>query len=264
MNCIQFTMAKYSGAPVIVLALFSFLALSSCISPKSTTYVKNLPVAKEVQLDTLKIPEPLILVNDVLEVKVGGESQETVQYLNNYFGGVAATASLTGLSFTVDVNGNINLPKVGNVKVAGLTRDQARDTLTNAYKRYLVNPVVSVRFSNFRFSVLGVVKSPGSFTSTNDTLSIFEAIAQAGDITQFGYFDNVKIIRDVNGKRSVITLNLLDKGILNSQDYYLNRYDVIYVPSRSLKSVTENFSRTSTFIATITSVLAIILVLFKK
>jgi polysaccharide export outer membrane protein len=248
----------------LLIVLCSILFFSSCISPKSITYFKDLGDSGKISLDSLKVPEPVILVNDVLEIRVGGENQETVQYLNSYFGGVAGGVANTGLQFTVDINGNIYLPKIGKIKMAGLTRDQARDTLTGAYKQYLLNPVVSVKFSNFHFSVLGEVKSPGNYTSTNDKLSIFEALAQAGDITEFGHFDNVKILRDINGKREIITLNLLSKSILNSPDYYIKRYDIIYVQSRSLKSVTDNFGRSATFIATITSVLAIFFALFKK
>lgn len=204
------------------------------------------------------------MVNDVLEIRVGGENQETVQYLNSYFGGIAGGVANVGLQFTVAIDGNITLPKVGQIKMAGLTRDEARDTLTAAYKQYLLDPIVSVKFSNFHYSVLGEVRSPGNYISTNDKLSIFEALAQAGDITEFGRYENVRILRDINGKREIITLNLLDKQILNSPDYYIKRYDIIYVQSRNLKSVTENFARSATFIATITSVLAIVLILFKK
>ncbi len=258
-------MRKYSDGSLVMAFLGCFaLFFSSCINPKSITYFNNLPATRQISLDTINLPDPVILVNDVLEIRVGGENEKMVQYINSYFGGIAGSASTTGLQYTVDVNGNIELPKIGKLKMAGLTRDQARDTLSAAYKQYLLDPVVSVRFSNFHFSVLGEVKQPGNFVSTNDRLSIFEALAQAGDITEFGHFESVKIIRDVNGKRDVISLNLLDKDILNSPDYYIKRYDIIYVQPRNLKSVTDNFARTATFIATITSVLAIVLILFKK
>lgn len=263
MNCSQYAMRKIYNTLKVISFLCCFAAFfSSCIDPKSITYVNNLP-NKAIDLDSLKIPEPIILINDILEIRVGGESQETVQYINSYFGGVAGGVG-SGLQFVVDINGNIDLPKIGKIKMAGLTRDQARDVLAKAYLKYLKDPVVSVRFSNFHFSVLGEVKTPGNFTSTNDKLSIFEALAQAGDITEFGYFDRVRIIRDENGKRTIKVLNLLDKQILNSPDYYISRYDVIYVQPRNLKFVTDNFTRTASFVASAASLIAIILVLFKK
>jgi polysaccharide export outer membrane protein len=256
----------YDSLPVIFFLFCLPCFIFSCVSPKSITYFNNLPVAERTALDSLKLPEPVILINDILEIRVGGENEKTVQYINQYFGmgNTSASGGASGLQFAVDINGYIELPIIGKLKMAGLTRDQARDTLTETYKQYLQNPVVSVRFGTFHFSVLGEVKTPGNFVSTNEKVTIFEALAQAGDITSYGRFENVSIIRDINGNRSVIQVNLNDKKILNSEYYYINRYDLIYVQSRALKSVTENFARSASFIATITSVFAIILVVFKK
>lgn len=249
---------------LVIILVYVLCAFSSCIDPKTITYFNNLPDAKQLQLDSLKAPEPLILVNDVLEIRIGGESEETVKYYNGYIASTVAGTGTSGPQYIVDINGNIEIPKIGKVKMAGLTRDQARDTLTAAFKKYLVDPIVVVKFSNFRFSVLGEVKIPGTYSSLNDKISIFEALAQAGDITEFGRFDDVKIIRDVNGRRTVTAVNLLDKQILNSDDYYIHRYDMIFVKTRKLKSATENFNRTTTILATLTSLIAILLVLFKK
>jgi polysaccharide export outer membrane protein len=221
-----------------------------------------LPKVDSIALDSLKAPQPLIFINDILEIRIGGENSKTVQYINSYLGG-GTNGTAMAVLYTVDVDGNIELPKIGKVKVENLTRDEARDTITNLYKQFLIDPIVSIKFSNFRFSVIGEVKIPGAFSIASERVNIFEALAQAGDITSFGRFTNVHIIRDVNGKRKIITVNLTDKNILNSSNYYINRYDVIYVESRPLKTITDNFTRTTTFIATIASFLALILVIKK-
>lgn len=247
---------------VIFFLICSLFLLSSCINPKSVTYFNNLPNAQQVTLDSLKVPRPIIVTNDILEIKIGGENEKTVQYINQYMG--AANVAGAGTQYIVDVDGNIDLPKFGKVKLSGLTREQAIDTLTGIYKEYLVDPIVSVKFGNFRFSVLGEVKAPGSFTSPSEKINVFEALAQAGDITSFGRLKNVRIIRDLNGKRSIIMVDLTDKKILNSEYFYINRYDILFVESRNLKSVTDNLSRTATFIGTIASIAAIALVLLKK
>jgi polysaccharide export outer membrane protein len=250
--------------------LFFLILLSSCISPKSITYVNNLPQGPLINLDSLAIPQPIVVINDLIEIHIGGENEKTVQYINQYLmsgagagtSGGASTAG-GGNQYTVDVDGNITLPKIGKIKMAGLTRDQARDTLTNLYKQYLIDPIVSVKFSNFRFSVIGEVKQPGTFTVTSEKVNIFEALAQAGDITNFGRFERVHILRDVNGKRQIITVDLTNKNILNSENFYINRYDLIYVESRNLKYVTDNVTRAVTFISAAFSIIAIILVLKK-
>ncbi len=244
---------------------------ASCVSPKSITYINNLPKAELIALDSLKPPQPIIFINDAIEIRIGGENQNTVQYINQYFGagsnsssgGGGATGGSSGQQFIVDVDGNIELPKLGKIKLEGLTRDEARDTLTRLYSNYLVSPIVSIKFSNFKFSVIGEVKSPGTFSITSEKVSIFEALAQAGDISSLGKYENVHILRDTNGKRRIITVDLTDKNILNSPNYYINRYDLIYVEPRVLKTVTDNLSRTATFIATFASILALILVIKK-
>lgn len=240
--------------------------LGSCINTKEVAYFNNLPDSSLTQLQQLQPPPSIIQVNDILEIRVGGENEKTVQYINQYFTGTNNSNNTSGgaLQAIVDLNGNIELPKIGKLKLAGLTRDAARDSITSAYKEYLLEPIVAVKFGNFRFSVLGEVKTPGSFSLLSEKVSIFEALAQAGDLTQFAERNKIKIIRDVNGKREILSLNLIDSSILNSPDYYINRYDVIYAEPKNVKVVTENFQRTATYIATVASVLALFLLIFRN
>jgi len=230
---------------------------SSCISTKSATYFNNLPDSAKIELERLQPPPFLVQVNDVLEISIGGENEKTIQYISQYFTGSG------GMEAIVDINGYIELPKIGKIKVAGLSKETVRDTITNAYKQYLVDPLVNVKFGNFRFSVLGEVRSPGNFNVEAEKVNIFEAVVHAGDLTQFGIRDDVKIIRDVNGERKIISVNMSDKNILNSPDYYINQNDIIYVKSRNLKLLTENVQRTVAYIGAVSGVLALLLTLFK-
>lgn len=253
---------------------FLLVSSSSCISTKSTTYFNNLPDSVLIKLDRIQPPQPVIQVNDILEIQLGGDNEKTLQYITQHFttGGASGGGNNSsngsggnggGLRVIVDVNGKIELPQIGVIKVSGLTREALKDTITKAYQEFLVNPIVNVNFGNFRFSILGEVNSPGNFDMPNEKVSIFEALAEAGDLTTYAIRDNVTIIRDINGEREIRRVNLLDKNILNSPDYYLQRYDLLYVEAKPLKGINENLQRTMFYFGFITTTIALIALLTK-
>ncbi len=253
-KCAQFGLLMY-------MCICIFLLSSSCISSKSITYFNNLPDSIRTQLDTLQPPQPIIQVNDLLQIKIGGESEKTVEYINKHFIGDGGGG---GLQTMVDLEGNIELPQIGKLKVSGLTKEAAKDSIKNAYKEYLVDPIVAIKFGDFRYTLLGEVSGQGNKTATAEKVSILEAIAQGGGLTQYAQFDKVKIFREVNGKREIIAVNLNDKNLLNSPNFYLHPNDVVYVQPKEVKQLTENFQRTLFYISGVTSILTIFLVLFKK
>jgi polysaccharide export outer membrane protein len=250
-NCVSFGL-------LICLGIFIACFLSSCISNKKIVYFNNLPDSAKIQLDKLQPPETIVQINDVLEISVGGENEKTVQYIQQYFSGGEIIRAM------VDADGNAELPKVGKIHVLGLTNESLKDTITNRYKEYLVDPIVQVKFGNFRFTILGEVRSPGNYDMTSDNVNIFEALGKAGDLTEYAQRDHIKIIRNINGNREVVALDLNDKSILNSPYYYINRYDIIYVEPKNLKLTTNNIQRVTTYFGILTSLLAIFIVLFRN
>jgi len=244
---------------VCIICVVSTIAFSGCIQTKSITYFNNLPDSISRTLKQLEAPNLVLQANDMMEIQIGGENDKTVQYINQYFGSGAS-----GISTIVDIDGNIQLPKIGKLHVGGLTREAARDTITSAYKEYLLNPIVSVKFGDFKFAILGEIKSPGYFTSTKEKLNIFEAIAMGGDMTQYAKRDQVRIIRDDNGKRSILSLNFLDSSILNSPNFFLHNYDIVYIEPTSIKLRSENFQRNFMILTSVVSVMSLLLVLIKK
>ena len=251
---------------VLGVFMVSSIFFTSCINTKTITYFNNLPDSLRIRLDSLVPPQQFIQVNDVLEIKIGGENEKTVQYLNSYSGlSAAATATAGGgQQYQVDLDGNLDLPKLGKIKVKGFSKDQLRDTLYRMYGELLKEPLVAVKFSNFKFSVMGEVRVPGNFSLASEKVNLFEALAQAGEMTEYARRDNVKIIRDIGGKREIISVNFNDKTILNSPYYYLNRYDVLYVEPYSSKQFYENLGKTATIVGTISGILALLFVLIKK
>ncbi|QEC69060.1 polysaccharide export protein [Panacibacter ginsenosidivorans] len=244
--------------PCYVIYLFIVFLTASCINTKNVVYFNNLPDSLKIQLDKLPVPDKTVQVNDVLEITIGGENETTVHYIQTYITGQPV------LKATVDIAGNIELPKVGKIHVAGLLQEAAKDAITNAYKEYLIDPIVQVKLSSFHYTILGEVKAPGIFDVEAEKITLFEAIGKAGDLTPYAERENIKIIRDVNGEREVITLNMLDKAILNSPDYYIQRYDIIYVEPKNIKQVNENIQRFTPYISIISGLLAIIVLITRN
>lgn len=154
----------------------------------------------------------------------------------------SATAGITPSEYVVNSNGTIIFPVLGSVYCKGMTKKQLQDDLESRLKRYLTDPLVIVTLSNFNFSVLGEVKSPGQKTSTTEKLNLFQALALAGDTTYDANKTSVKLIRysDEEGKDAVVSLDLSEASIVNSPYYYLQQNDILYVEPDRNKQVGVN------------------------
>lgn len=223
--------------------VFSLWTLSSCTSYKSVPYMQNLA---EVELQAKPLYDATIMPKDLITVTINCTDPEvaapfnlTVQTPSNIGIGRTSTYSQPALiQYLVDNDGYIEFPILGHLKLGGLTKTQAEDLIREQLKPYLKEePIVNVRMSNYKISVLGEVARPGIFQVSNEKISIFEALAMAGDMTVWGVRDDVKLIReDGQGVRSVVSLNLNDANIINSDYYYLQQNDVIYVTPNKVKA----------------------------
>jgi len=233
---------------VVGLMIVSFL-FASCSTPQHTLYLQNI---RDTTITVNGNFEPLIQKNDVLQITVSSLNPEDAVIYNasntvapTGGGGASSgnTASLGG--FLVDQQGLIQYPVLGPVKAEGLTKkgltDYIRDQLVQ--RKLLVDPVVSVRFLNYRVTLLGEVTRPTVVNVTNEKISILEALGMAGDITVYGKKENVLLIRDQEGQRIIKRLNLNDKNILNSPYYYLQSNDVVYVEPNKAKQFSGEKSR---------------------
>src|SRR3954453_9780845 len=114
---------------ILIIFTLYIICTMACINTKNVTYFNNLPDSLQIQLVKIQPPQQHIQVNDVLTIRIGGENEKSVAYINQFFGGVAGngnSSTIAGLQSTVDINGYIELPKIGKIKVEGLTRDAAR------------------------------------------------------------------------------------------------------------------------------------------
>jgi len=135
------------------------------------------------------------------------------------------------LGYHVDMDGNIDFPVLGKLKVAGLTREQLSEMVKDRLIRngMISDPSVNTDFMNFKISVLGEVRFPGTFTLTDDRINILEALSRAGDLTIYARRDNVLVRRETNGLVSYHRVDLRSTEIIRSPAFYLQQNDIVYV-----------------------------------
>jgi Periplasmic protein involved in polysaccharide export len=158
-------------------------------------------------------------------------------------------------TYTVDSEGNITLPMLGKVKVAGLTRIEAMEKLRVELSQYIKDPGVNMNFNNFRVSVLGEVSRPGSFTLPSERVTVLEALSLAGDLTIRGVRQNVLLIREVDGQKTMHRLDLTSQSTMNSPYYYLAQNDVIYVEPNRAQINNSKLGANSNIIISVASLL---------
>ncbi|WP_236590159.1 MULTISPECIES: polysaccharide biosynthesis/export family protein [Sphingobacterium] len=158
-------------------------------------------------------------------------------------------------TYTVDNSGDIILPMLGKVHVAGLTRVQAIDKIRKELGDYIKDPGVNINFNNFRISVLGEVNRPGSFILPTERVTILEALGLAGDLTIRGVRENIMLVREVDGQKTIHRIDLTQQNTLNSPYYYLVQNDVVYVEPNKAQINNSKLGANTNIIISIASLL---------
>jgi polysaccharide export outer membrane protein len=186
--------------------------------------------------------EPIIQTGDILYVGVNSLDPMSSALFNfsttgtSGGAGAATVPANTTLGILVNTDGTIELPKIGKVAARGKTKEELRNSLIEALQPYLKEPVVTIRFMNYRVTVLGEVNQPGTLPILNERVSVLEAIGLAGDLTVYGNRNNILLIHEYNGAKVTKRLNLTDYSIFSSPYYYLQSNDVIYVEPNKVKA----------------------------
>ena len=168
-------------------------------------------------------------------------------------------------SYLVDGDGEIDFPIIGKLSVGGLSRNQAKEMLTKRLEEYLKEPIVFIRFLNFRISVIGEVARPSTFTVPTERINILEALGMAGDMTPYGKRESVLVMREEGGIRTITRLNMNSKEVINSPYFYLQQNDVIYVePDKALRGQVSNASTTARVVQVAASVTSLIIVIITQ
>lgn len=222
-----------SSVSVVLFLLF----LTSCGTGKKLALFQDLNVAGEdvgVQDVRTAAYEPLRLqAGDQLQVVISSISPEA-QQLFNLMGSAVITGDRNNTQniqsvYTVSPLGNITIPVIGEVKVLGMTTDEAKSGIREAVSEYLKDAVVSVSLINFRVTVMGEVTRPSSFQVAGEKINVLEAIGMAGDLTVFARRDNIKVIRKSGDKVEVAHLDLNNSSAMRSPFYNLRQNDVVLV-----------------------------------
>lgn len=245
------------------------LILGSCADSKKVSYFND--VSEGVIPSAAVNLEPVIQKSDILSITVTSPNPEATAMFNapNMAIGTGANASTAGnfapaYGYLVNQDGFIDFPALGKIKADGLTKQKLKDDITSQLvsKGLLKDPIVNVRYLNFRVTVLGEVLRPTVVTVPNEKISILEAIGLAGDLTIYAKRDNVLIIREEKGSKIVKRVNLTRSELISSPYYYLKSNDVIYVEPNSTKIATA--SRTQQLLPTVISALSFIAVILTR
>lgn len=243
------------------------IIITSCTNKKNLIYFQGSIGTSEAN----KSYNPVLKTDDILSITVMGLDADAIKPFNipisnitQNIGGYNQGAP-TPPGYLIDAEGNIDFPVVGKIKLAGLSRSVAIDSLKKQLKMYLNNPTVLLRILNFKITVLGEVRNPGTFTIPNERVTLPEALGIAGDLNITGLRKNVLVVRDVDGKKTEYRVDLTSKELFSSPVYYLSQNDVVYVePNRAkINSSVVNTGNISLVVSVI-SLLVTMAVLFTR
>jgi len=237
------------------------LVLNSCVSSNKVVYFKN----NKTTVEKVFLYEPKIQVGDILNINVSAVDGESVLPFNLYDIPITNGASYGNpITYLVDIKGEIHFPVIGTFKVAGLSTKELTNTLIEKLKVYIKNPTINVRIENFKISVLGEVKKPGTYKIENERISVLEALGLAGDLNLQANRKNITLVREVLGERKLIKLDLTNQELFNSPYFYLAQNDVLYVaPNKTKINSSVIGANTSTFISSISILITVITILFR-
>lgn len=206
--------------------------LTSCASSKEVVYLQD--ITTETEQEIRQKYEVIVQEDDLLAILVNSKDPELALPFNmpliSYQVGSQNFSQQHVVGYLVDTNGDIDFPILGKLHVKGLTRLQLTEKIKNKLieENLIKDPVVTVQYLNFKVSVVGEVVRPGTFSISGDRITLLEALSMAGDLTIYGKRDRVAVIREENGKRTVMFHDLRSSDIFASPFYYLQQNDIVY------------------------------------
>ena len=214
----------------IIYLLSGLLILSSCVPNRKIVILQEGAKAPST-MNTERTPqeEQYIQSADELYIRINSMDEYTEYYNITTEGGMYGRIDPSLSSYTVEINGTVFLPMIGNIYVTGFTLEEAGKKIQEMYKGYLNQPAVNVRFVDKIVTVLGEVNDPGVFTFTKREIPIFEAIAYASDMTVYGNRNKILIIREEENVIYRHRIDITKPDVQASKYYYIRPNDIVYV-----------------------------------
>jgi len=220
--------------------LIAFLVLlASCASKDDVVYFNGINSSdNSVGLDsyspTYHIDDELVIVVNAIDNEAAKPFNQTAISFTNDL--LYARGQERIQTYIIDSEGNIDFPVLGKIKLAGLNRAQGTQFIIDKLKDYIKDPIVNIRTVNYKITVLGEVNRPGTYTATNERITLIEALGMAGDLTIYGERENVLVIQDYDGKKTYTRVNLKSDDLFESPVYYLSQNDVVYVEPNNTRA----------------------------
>lgn len=255
------TILKYT------IILISILFFASCASKKKVLYLQDLETYK-VDKDTSK-NNIRFKRNDEVTVTVSSADGKSAIPFNlplvSESNGGSINNQRSIQAYLVDEQGKIQFPIIGEVKVVGLTKTELRKLLIQKISKYVKDPIVNIRITNFRISVIGEVRNPGVYNVRGERMSIIEALSLAGDMTVYGKRKTLTVIReDDNGVKHHHRLDITSSKILDSEFYYLQQNDIVMVSPNGAQVQSAAFNRNTPVYVSIASLLISVLTILGR
>jgi polysaccharide biosynthesis/export protein len=251
----------------LILTLAIFLT-ASCTSQRKLAYLNNPPETGEEERFAMVIPDYRIQTRDILYITIkamtsDGSISDFLSSGRINSGGNSGQNESGQYLFGYDVNpeGKIVLPAIGEIKILGMTLEEAKHAIQEKVDKVFNNATVECKLLSFKFTVIGEVRIPGTYTNFNNYLTVLEAIGRAGGISDFGRRDRILVVRPIDGEIKTYRLNLHDKQILSNEAYFLLPNDVIIVEPESKKIFNMNLPTISFILTTVSSAITTTLLL---
>jgi polysaccharide export outer membrane protein len=247
MNFYNLTRMPKLSISFILSALILAMLSTSCRTGERVIYFQD------SKNDSLAVSTPgftpVFKVDDLLSIVITTADPESAQIYNLPAVGPTNQGYTVGnpapYGYLVNSRGEISLPVLGTIHVAGKSRMDLENEIKTLLEGQLKNPTVQIQILNFKVTVLGDVKAPGTFKIPNERITLMEAIGLAGDLRMTGERKNVKVIRDSSGVKTEYSIDLTSKEVFSSPAYYLQQNDLVYVQPNAAARSEGTFWRTT-------------------